>query len=181
MNHEEVIARFKEVNVTDLFFTKKEVKELPNILRDEEIIMYATSGFMDGNTWLITLTNRRILFLDRGMIYGLKQVDMPIEKINSISYKKGLVFGSITIYHGSGNMEVKQISKTTIAPLTEAINKEIEEHNNKSSLVKPPNETSDFSLADELFKFKQLLDDGAITQEEYDDMKKNLLNNRFKS
>ena len=32
-----------------------------------------------------------------------------------------------------------------------------------------------FSVADELFKFKKLLDDGAVTQEEYDTMKKQLL------
>ncbi|WP_206513043.1 SHOCT domain-containing protein [Larkinella soli] len=41
--------------------------------------------------------------------------------------------------------------------------------------VKP---TASRSVADELLKFKQLLDSGAITQEEYDKQKKKLLGNQ---
>ena len=37
-------------------------------------------------------------------------------------------------------------------------------------------ENSNISIADELLKFKQLLDMGVITQEEFDDQKKRLLN-----
>ena len=36
--------------------TKKEVKELPNIISDDEIITYATSGVYDGHTWLVIST-----------------------------------------------------------------------------------------------------------------------------
>ena len=57
----------------DQFFTKKELKHLPEILREGEQLLAFTSGIMDGNTWLISLTDRRIIFLDKGMIWGLKQ------------------------------------------------------------------------------------------------------------
>ena len=39
-----------------------------------------------------------------------------------------------------------------------------------------PNNENNVTNADELLKFKQLLDSGAITQEEYDIKKKQLLN-----
>lgn len=44
--------------------------------------------------------------------------------------------------------------------------------------TQPPSATvsSPFSVADELLKFKQLLDMGALTQEEFDAKKKELLN-----
>lgn len=178
MNYQDVLDRFKEVNVTDLFGTKKESKELPNVIRSNETIMYATSGFYDGNTWLITVTDKRILFLDKGMIYGLKQVEIPIDKINSVSHSKGMMFGSIVIHHGSANMEIKQIQKPTLNPLVEAINIEIDSYKNNGSnderLSSKTTETP-FNAAEEIMKYKKLLDEGILTEEEFQAKKKQLL------
>ena len=44
--------------------TKKEVKELTNIIGDDEIITYATSGVYEGHTWLIVSTSKRIILFD---------------------------------------------------------------------------------------------------------------------
>ena len=57
----EEIAALGEV---DLFGTAKEVTHLPEILHDDESIKYLTSGLMDGTTWLIVCTQKRILLLD---------------------------------------------------------------------------------------------------------------------
>ncbi|WP_294584879.1 PH domain-containing protein [uncultured Staphylococcus sp.] len=83
-----IYKRFNEIGVHDLFGTKKEVKELPLLLKENEKIMYATSGLFEGNTYLIICTDKRLLFLDKGMIYGLKFHEFPFDKINSVSYKK---------------------------------------------------------------------------------------------
>lgn len=173
MNHNDVLARFKEVGVTDTFGTKKEVKELPLVLQNDEIIMYATSGSADGNTWLITCTNKRLLFLDKGMIFGLKQVEIPIDKINSISHKKGMLLGELMIHHGSSQMTIKNINKETLSPMVDAINSEIEKQ--KSQVNISTTQTSSPSAADEILKFKELLDADIITQEEFDTKKKELL------
>ncbi len=87
-NLSKIYQRFSEIGVEDLFGTKKEVKELPMILKDNENIMYVTSGLYNNNTYLIVCTDLRLLFLDKGMIYGLKFHEFPFEKINSVSYKK---------------------------------------------------------------------------------------------
>ena len=70
--------------------TKKEVKELPNIIGDDEIITYATSGWYDGHTWLVVSTSKRIIFLDKGMLFGVNQIEIPLGKVNAIKYKKRL-------------------------------------------------------------------------------------------
>jgi Short C-terminal domain len=44
-------------------------------------------------------------------------------------------------------------------------------------LCENPNNTNNTSVADEIIKLKKLLDEGAITQEEYDAQKKKLLGN----
>jgi len=53
------------------YFTKKERNHLHKVLSPGEQIHAMTSGLHDGSTWLITITNKRVLFLDKGMLYGL--------------------------------------------------------------------------------------------------------------
>src|SRR3954451_16863952 len=79
----------------DQFFTKKELKHLPDVLAEGEQVLAFTSGLMDGDTWLIALTDRRIIFLDKGMIWGLKQTLIDLDKVNSISGETGIFFGTI--------------------------------------------------------------------------------------
>ena len=47
------IEQLKKAGVSDTFGTKKEVKQLPQVMRENEIISFATSGFVDGDTVLI--------------------------------------------------------------------------------------------------------------------------------
>ena len=54
----------------DNFFTKKELNYLPEALADGEQVLAFTFGFLDGNTWLLTLTDRRLIFLDKGIKFS---------------------------------------------------------------------------------------------------------------
>ncbi|WP_455036810.1 PH domain-containing protein [Leptotrichia massiliensis] len=147
--------------------TKKEVKELPNIISDDEIITYATSGVYDGHTWLVISTNKRIIFLDKGMFFGVNQIEIPLSKVNSIKYRKRFFLGEIEIWDGASMIKVTNILKKTLVPFVNAVNDSIEEFENFKK-----NQTS---VADELIKFKKLLDDGVISRGEFDKKKKELL------
>ena len=148
--------------------TKKEVKELTNIINDDEIITYATSGVYDGHTWLVVSTNKRIIFLDKGMLFGVNQIEIPLSKVNAVKYKKGLFVGEIEIRDGASMFRVKSVLKKTLIPFINAVNNSIEE-------MKKIQNSPKLSVADEIMKFKRLLDEGAITQEEFDKKKKELL------
>jgi len=148
--------------------TKKEVKELTNIINDDEIITYATSGVYDGHTWLVVSTNKRIIFLDKGMLFGVNQIEIPLSKVNAVKYKKGLFVGEIEIWDGASMFRVKSVLKKTLIPFINAVNNSIEE-------MKKTQNSPKLSVADEIMKFKRLLDEGAITQEEFDKKKKELL------
>lgn len=149
--------------------TKKEVKELPNIIGDDEIITYATSGVYDGHTWLVVSTNKRIIFLDKGMLFGVNQIEMPLSKVNSIKYRKRFFLGEIEIWDGASMIKVTNILKRTLIPFVNAVNDSIEEF---EKLQKPLNQSS---VADEIIKFKKLMDEGVITQEEFSKKKNELL------
>ena len=148
--------------------TKKEVKELTNIINDDEIITYATSRVYDGHTWLVVSTNKRIIFLDKGMLFGVNQIEIPLSKVNAVKYKKGLFIGEIEIWDGASMFRVKSVLKKTLIPFINAVNNSIEE-------MKKTQNSPKLSVADEIMKFKRLLDEGAITQEEFDKKKKELL------
>ena len=62
--------RIAKATGDDQFFTKRELNHLPAVLFDEEQVLAFSSGMMDGNTWLIALTDRRVIFLDKGLLFG---------------------------------------------------------------------------------------------------------------
>ncbi|MCT0497945.1 hypothetical protein EFL48_03005 [Lactococcus cremoris] len=163
------IEQLKKAGVSDTFGTKKEVKQLPQVMRENEIISFATSGFIDGDTVLIVITNFRLFFLNNGMIFGKKFTEFPLDKITDLTYSQKLLLANVSFSSGFSRVEVKNIIKKDAPILVDKI---------KSSILKNKSVTADIndtSIADELKKFKELLDLGAITQEEFEIQKAKLL------
>ena len=116
-------AQIDALGETDTFGTKKEIKYLPDVMDpNDETIMAIASGFMDGNTWLVVCTNRRILFIDKGLIFGLRQVDIPMDSISSVVQKTGMMFGSVEILGaGLSGMKVTNILKSHVGKFAKAV------------------------------------------------------------
>jgi hypothetical protein len=158
---QEIQEQVKSLPIKDTFGTKKEIKELPKILKEDERVLALTSGLMDNNTWLIVLTHRRVIFLDKGMIYGLKQVETPLEKINSIEHKIGMIMGEIHIWDGSSKMSIRNCIKNTVQPFVNALNDALEVSK------KGGHAPSSNSVADELQKLASLKEQGILSEEEF--------------
>ncbi|SKA09986.1 Short C-terminal domain-containing protein [Cetobacterium ceti] len=176
MTYDEILKRIKELGQVDTFGTKKEIKELPNILFPDETIEYLMSGFLNGNTWLITCTNKRVLFLDKGLLFGCKQLETPLEKINSIQSNKGLILGSITIWDGAGPMKIDKVQKYSLQPFVTAVNnaKEALKKSSTTHVVHHEEKKEDFIA--QLEKLAELRERGIVTQEEFEAKKKQILN-----
>lgn len=155
----------------DSWGTKKEIKYLETMLYEDEDVFAIASGLMDNNTWLISCTNKRIIFVDCGMIYGVKHSEVMIDKINAISFKNGLIFGEIHIEDGASTRIIRNVQKYSTKPFVDAVHKSMEMSHKK---VVPAN--SGGSRADEILKFKRLLDLGVISKAEFEQQKKKLLN-----
>lgn len=112
----------------------------------------------------LTITNRRVI----GKASFGKSVDLPINQVSAIGL--GL-FGRISIATSSGRLHFWLVDnrQEVHSALSELIGKVQGE-------VPPPQRAQESSSsADELKKFKDLLDSGIITQEEFDAKKKQLL------
>lgn len=94
-----------------------------------------------------------------------KRVDLPIDLISAVgtSFLKGIDVGT-----SSGKIKFKGIKNNT--DIHAEISKLL---NNRTSNKQEP--VKEKSSAEEIAKYKQLLDNGAITQEEYEMKKKELL------
>lgn len=157
------------------FGTRKEIKELPYLLEANENIKAMTSGMTDGTTWLIVCTNKRVLMLDKGLVYGLKLIDIPLDRINSITHSKGLVMGTVSITDGATTRRIENIANTTVSLFASTVNKEVEVYKqSKNTPIKA--DTQAISGAEEIMKYKELLDLGILTAEEFEIKKKEILN-----
>ena len=153
----------------DQFFTKKELNHLPEILSDGEQVLAFTSGLMDGNTWLVTLTDKRIIFLDKGMIYGLKQTAIDLDKVNSISGQTGIFFGKITIEDGASSRLINNVWKKTVVAFSNKVRDAIEARKSASR------HTTGDDVVTKLEKLAALLERGVINNEEFAQQKAKIL------
>ena len=104
---------------------------------------------------------------------GQKFKAVAHEKINDITFNKGMVFGVLTIDTPKEKFNVA-LNKNSASAINSNIHQVFDElkHSNNAQIQ----HTSAVSAADELKKFKELLDMGVITQDEFDAKKKQLLN-----
>lgn len=114
----------------------------------------------------ITVTNTRVF----GAIGFGKRVDLPLDTISAIgtNFLKGIVVST-----SSGKIDFSCIPNNNEihAEISKLLNNR---QNSKSGDTTIINNTS--SNADELKKYKELLDTGVITQDEFEAKKKQLLN-----
>lgn len=190
---EQVKTMLNKAGVTDLFGTRKEVKSLPEILHDGELIIYATSGFMDGKsatssqggspwsgssnsgTALVVLTDNRIMFIDKGMLYGIRFADIPIEKINGVSYAKKLMFGDVMVTHGAHTILIKNVDKKTASILVEKIKEQMDRIKHQSVPTKDSIGSNHKTPVEQVKEYKELLDMNIITKAEFEKKKKEIL------
>ena len=111
-----------------VFYTRKEIRYLPKILTEGERILALTSGYMRTSTWLIVCTNYRVLFLHRGMLWGLHQVQMNLDRLQSIDSSYGILFGTIRVWDGAASIEVSMILKSSIAPFVRTVQEAMDQY-----------------------------------------------------
>jgi hypothetical protein len=111
-----------------IFYTRKEIRYLPKILNDNEQIIALTSGLMSNRTWLAVCTTRRVIFLDRGMFFGLRQLQMNLDRIQAIDSSFGLFFGTIRVWDGAASMTISMVMKSTVAPFVKTVQDAIDRY-----------------------------------------------------
>lgn len=124
--------------------------------------------FMYVKSTKMVITDRRV--------YGVagfigKRVDLPLDSISAVGTTPFL--GGLSVATSSGRILFLGLSNRD--ELHKAISKLLVERQNKKPATTTIKQETSNSNADELKKYKDLLDSGVITQEEFDAKKKQLL------
>lgn len=126
------------------------------------------------NNYAYALTNKRIIAGQQKLV-GNHVQSIKLDKLNDITKSRGALLGVLTIDTLSEKVNVA-VDKETTDRIARSLNEIIfdlkgEETNSQNTTTI----TTNVSSADEIRKFKQLLDEGIITQEEFDLKKRELL------
>lgn len=170
---EEIKNQIQELKLSGVsnFLGRREIKELPNILAPTEIIDNVAQGTYNNGQGILVSTNRRLLFVDKGMLYGLKVEDFPLDKISSIQYETGLLLGGIKI-HTSGNIaKIENVEKASARSFAEFVRDKLSQPKEQinTTIVSKPN------VLDQIEKLAKLKESGILSDEEFSEQKKKLL------
>lgn len=191
MNIEEYVKNNKTYNLMN----KSAIQKAQNLIENDEEILYAlvTNVSIDKNnntsfknqnqlfggamqlknilSGVIAITDKRIIFCN-STLGTTNQKQIMVKDINSIDeHISGLT--------KTGELRINGITESFIIKiLKKGLGEEIKKAINKAENMKEDNKSINtiISNADEIRKYKQLYDDGIITQEEFEKKKNELLN-----
>lgn len=170
-----------------IFYTRKEIRYLPKVMNNDERILALTSGFMNNRSWLAVCTNRRVLFLDRGMFFGLRQLQMNLDRIQAIDSSFGLAFGTIRVWDGAASMQIGLVLKSTVAPFVKTVQDAMDKYKrlmvhelaatatNAHQAAANAGSLPQSQLINELERLAKMKAEGHLTEEEFKAAKAKLI------
>jgi len=150
----------------------KELKHLHEVINEGENILGHTRGFYDGNTWLICVTDRRLLFVDKGMVSGMKSTEIPLDSIGSVNYQTKALGGNITVSAAGSEKHIGKMKKADVRDIANLISEATAKMKQQHSA---PAAAPVASAMDELKKLAELKEAGVLSEEEFNEQKEKLL------
>lgn len=172
---DEVQEQLKGLDTASTVLARNEIKELPSILWEREDIKGAIQGFYNSRIGLLVATDRRLVFVDKGFV-SLKVEDFPYDKISSIQYQTGWLFGEITIFTSGNRADIKQLAKDQTRNFAETVRNRISggagpQEPKPQVPVASSDAPTDDDLVSKLERLARLRDQGILTPEEFSEQK----------
>jgi hypothetical protein len=154
-------------------FIAGELKRLPEMLLDDESVLAVTRGRVDSTMWLMAVTNSRVILLNKGLLFGCKHLEVPLDRVKSASSRTGLMSGAIFIDTGGGTIILEGINKASTIEVAGILSQAINDHVKKEAQAKSPDAAKD--LTAQLERLAALRDKGFLTETEFLSQKYRLL------
>ena len=167
-----------------IFYTKKEVNYLPDILVEGEIIRALISGYSGKRTVLAVCTNRRLLIIDKGFFFGLRQWQIALDRVQSIDGDYLIMFGNVRIWDGASSTQMSMVMAKNIDPFIKEVRQAIDDFKRisyqevtgaRAQQYQAAAAAAPVDVASQLERLAQLKDSGHLTEEEFQSQKYKLL------
>jgi hypothetical protein len=161
------------------FLGRKEVKQLPGILWEDERCENIIRGFYARGTGILVATNKRLVFVDKGMA-SLRVEDFPYGKITSIQYRLGFAGGTLTIFASGNKAEIEHVPKEQCKAFGDFVRARITGVTDHASapVAEPPQVAAAMSgddVVDKLERLGKLKEQGILTDDEFQAQKQRIL------
>jgi hypothetical protein len=140
---DEIEGQIRTLDRTKRILKRKEIKELPSILRNGEKIKKIATGIYvgyedliaehDTADGIIVATNQRVLFIDKSMFSGVNVKDYPYDIINFVKIDKSIFTPGLRIYfQGNRAIRIKAIKDALLQEIFDFIQSKIGSTEGKS-------------------------------------------------
>lgn len=146
----------------------REMKRLLSHLWEGETVTQMTTGAYGKGSGLVVLTDRRLLFVQEGMMSQTTE-DFPLDKISSVQWKSGVVLGAITVFASGNKAEIKNVNKDDGKEIVDAV------RNRLSAPATPAAAPVSADPMEQLKKLGELRAAGVVSDEEFEAKKADLL------
>ncbi len=173
---EEIEQIIKQNNSAGGFNISYHVRALAAVLKPDAHVLFAFAGLVvewHGNTSACAVTDDGYLTLaSAGMLTGNDAKRFRFSDIREFSVKNDMISNRVIVQTLTEYLQISVADKNRAFSIYNKLTELKEQFTDKQT---QESKTGAGFVADELIKFKSLLDMGAITQEEFDKKKKELL------
>jgi hypothetical protein len=160
------------------FVGRKEVKQLPGILWEDERCENIIRGWYASGNGILVATNKRLVFVDKGMV-GLRVEDFPYDKITSIQYHLGFAGGTLTIFASGNKADIQHVPKDQCKAFGDFVRARITgvaQHASVAEAAEPsPAVATDDDVLHKLERLARLKEQGVLSDEEFQAQKQRIL------
>ena len=149
----------------------REIKRLASYLWEGETVEQMTTGTYGKGTGLVVVTDRRLLFVQDGVMSQSSE-DFPIDRVSSVQWTSGLVFGTIVIFASGNKSEIKNVNKEDGKEIVDRIRHRLSA---PKEAAQPAAPTTTADPIEQLKKLGELREAGIVTDEEFEAKKAELL------
>tara|TARA_B110000879_G_C10819998_1_gene373735 strand:+ start:66 stop:614 length:549 start_codon:yes stop_codon:yes gene_type:complete len=176
---EQVKTQIQRIDGLSKFLGKREIKELPNILWENENVENLIQGTYNNGNGILVATNKRLVFIDKGLLYGLKVEDFPFDKISSIQYSTGMLLGKLTIFASGNKAIIDNVDKQRVRIFGVFVRNKISSNDSENSSQTTSstrnNTDSQDDILSKLERLAKLKEQGILTEDEFVQQKHKLL------
>ncbi|MFZ4928830.1 PH domain-containing protein [Chryseobacterium sp. Mn2064] len=188
---DEIKGQIASLNANLSIFVNSEVKELVNVLeKDEKIIAIAEGKYLYNNLeGILVSTQNRIVFVDKKFFGGVSENEFPHYKITSMQHSNGMLSSELKLFTDGPKAEFKLYNRNAAKTFYDAIQANIYSSQNQERVEKEISQVKDIEkpqqtpvkkedpsvIFDKLEKLGKLRESGILTDEEFTEQKKKLL------
>lgn len=185
---DEIKDQIVALNARLSIFVNSEVKELVNVLdKNEKIIAIAEGKYLYNNLeGILVSTESRVVFVDKKFFGGVFENEFPHDKITSMQHSAGLMSSELKIFTDSFKAEFKLYNRSAAKIFYDAIHGYVYKSGNQSAKQQPVKQSERSQpgpvkkedpavIFDKLEKLGKLRENGILTEEEFAEQKKKLL------